>query len=124
MQSMPVSLPDASATLTKALLRVSEAFALNQREVAAILGLSGATMSRLYAGRSMLEPQSKEGQLALLLVRVYRSLYALVGGDEKAMRAWLAANNVHLNGVPLDILPSITGLVHVAEYLDAMRGRL
>ena len=80
-------------------------------------------MSRLQRGRGI-APASKEGELALLFLRVYRSLDTLVGGDDARARAWLSAHNDHLGGVPADRLTSVQGLVDVVQYLDAMRGRL
>lgn len=114
--------PDPSATLTKALARAAERLGLAQKEMAAILGVSSASMSRLGRSRSV-DPESKEGELALLFLRVFRSLDALVGGDAQSSRHWLRAANHHLGGVPADLLQSVSGLVHVVEYLDALHGQ-
>ena len=38
-------------------------------------------------------------------------------------RRWIHAENHHLNGTPADLIRSVTGLMHVTEYLDAMRGK-
>jgi len=40
------------------------------------------------------------------------------------VRAWFHAANAHLGGVPATRVQTVTGLVHVAEYLDGMRGKL
>ena len=80
-------------------------------------------MSRLQTGRG-LDPESKEGELALLFLRLYRSLDALVGGDDEKARHWLRADNHHLAAVPAERIRSVEGLVDVVQYLDAMRGRL
>ncbi len=48
--------------------------------------------------RSGLPPQSKEGQLGLLFLRVMRSLDALMGSDPELMRHWLEQPNHHLWG--------------------------
>ena len=111
--------------LTTAVVRAGERLGLSQRELAGILGVSPATLSRLARPREprRLEAASKEGELAVQLLRVYRSLDALLGGDDEANRRWLRAENHHLGGVPATLLQSVTGLVHVAEYLDAMRGK-
>ena len=66
----------------------------------------------------------KEGELALLFVRLYRSLDALTGGDDDKSRTWLHAMNDHVGGVPADRIRTVEGLVDVIQYLDAMRGRL
>ena len=80
-------------------------------------------MSRLQKGRG-LDPESKEGELALLFVRMYRSLDALMGGDDDKSRSWLHAENEHLGGIPAKRIRTVEGLVDVVQYLDAMRGRL
>jgi transcriptional regulator with XRE-family HTH domain len=108
--------------LTDAVVRASRILGLAQRDVAQVLGTSEASVSRLSRGRRI-DPATKEGELAVLLVRVFRSLDALVGGDEARARAWLHADNAHLGGIPADRIRSITGLVDVAGYLDALRGK-
>ena len=80
-------------------------------------------MSRLKSGRE-LDPARKEGELALLFLRLYRSLDALVGGDDTRARDWLHARNDHLRGIPAERINSVEGLIDVVQYLDAMRGRL
>lgn len=122
--SDPADAPDPAAVLAKATRRAAEALGMTQRELAAVLGASEATVSRLYAGRRGLDPASKEGELGALLVRVFRSLDALVGGDAQAARAWMRAPNAHLGEVPIALLARVEGLVRVAGYLDAMRGTL
>jgi len=114
--------PRAASILTRACVRAALALGLSQRRLAARLGLSEASASRLTRGRSI-DPSSKEGELALLFVRLFRSLDALVGGDAAAARAWMHADNRHLGGVPADLVAGVAGLVAVVEYLDALRAR-
>jgi hypothetical protein len=116
--------PAPAAVLAKALVRVAAALELSQGELAEILGTSPASVSRTVAGNRELDPAAAEGRHALLLVRVFRSLDTLVGGDREKARLWLRAGNRHLGAVPLALLASTQGLVHVAEYLDAIRGTL
>ncbi|MCI0573301.1 MAG: DUF2384 domain-containing protein [Myxococcaceae bacterium] len=120
-QPQPVA-PSTSAVVTKAVLRAMRLLQLSQQELAGLLHVSPATASRWVNGQSELAPESAEGQLALLFLRVFRSLDTLVGGDAPKARAWMRADNRHLGGVPLEHLRTPVGLVHVAEYLDAMRG--
>jgi transcriptional regulator with XRE-family HTH domain len=114
---------DSARVLTRATLRAADKLGLSQRDLAKLLGVSPASMSRLTRGRSI-DPSGKEGELALLFLRLFRSLDALVGGDEAAAHAWFHARNLHLDAVPADLVVRVDGLVHVVEYLDAMRGRL
>jgi hypothetical protein len=72
-------------------------------------------------GKFALEPGSKPFELALLFVRLFRSLDAITGGDPVTARAWLRADNTALNGTPLDLMMHIPGLVDVIAYLDARR---
>jgi hypothetical protein len=58
-----------------------------------------------------------------LLVRLFRSLDALLGHDADARR-WLADDNLGLQGRPLDMMESAEGLVRVLQYVDAHRGRI
>ena len=109
--------------LTKAVRSAAARLGVRNRTLAAVLGTSEASVSRLKAGRTI-DPGSKEGELALLFVRLFRSLDALVGGDEGKARAWLGAANEHLGGVPVERIEVVEGLVDVVHYLDALRGRL
>jgi transcriptional regulator with XRE-family HTH domain len=116
---------DEAAVVTKALLRAAEVLGLSSSELGEIIGTSESTLSRIRnRKRGPIPLRSKEGELALLFLRVFRSLDALVGGNETNARAWLGADNHHLGGVPLERMKKIEGLVDVAEYLDAMRGTI
>ena len=120
----PAPAPSADAVLTKAVLRAAAVLELTQKELAGILGLSEASVSRMHAGRYLLDPgRAKEWELARLFVRLFRSLDALWGHGEEA-RAWLRAPNLALAAAPRDLLDSVEGLVRVVDYLDAARGQV
>lgn len=119
----PRESPAAAGVLTKAVLSAARRLELNNRELARILGTSEASMSRLGRDRE-LRPGSGEAGLAALFVRLFRSLDAVVGGDEGKARAWFRADNDHLGGVPAQRAQSVEGLVDVVHYLDAIRGKL
>jgi len=70
----PSRQPASAIVLTKALLRAAQLLELSSAVLARILGVSEASISRLASGARTIDPASKEGELALLLVRVYRSL--------------------------------------------------
>lgn len=113
--------PEAGAVLTKALLRAAGLLGLSNAALARVLGVSEASVSRLTTGGRTIDPASKEGELALLLVRVYRSLDSLVGTDAVQRRAWMEGYNRALNGRPAELIARADGLVAVVAYLDAMR---
>ena len=120
-QPKPKPKPEPAAVLTKAVLRAAGLLGLSSGALARILGVSEASVSRLVSGARQVDPQSKEGELALLLVRVYRSLDALVGTDAAQRKAWMESPNRALNGRPIELIQGAEGLVAVVSYLDSMR---
>ena len=115
--------PEPGPVLAKAVLSAAARLGLRSRQLAVVIGSSEASVSRLQHGRG-LDPDTKEGELALLFLRLYRGLDALVGGDDEKARLWLHTENTHLAGVPAERIRTVEGLVDVVQYLDAMRGRL
>lgn len=115
--------PDPALVLAKAALAAAKRLDVRNRYLAAVIGTSEASVSRLQHGRG-LDPETKEGELALLFLRLYRALDALVGGDDAKARAWMHAGNDHVGGVPAERIQTVEGLVDVVQYLDAVRGRL
>jgi transcriptional regulator with XRE-family HTH domain len=121
-QAGPAAKP--SPTLTKAVVRAAALLGLTQSALADVLGMSPATASRLVGGTYMLQPARKrEWEFALLFVRLYRSLDAIVG-NERDLQTWLRNENLALGQRPLDLIRSAEGLVRVLQYLDASRSRI
>jgi len=116
--------PDDAALLSKAFLRAADFLGLNQKEVAQLLGKSEPTVSRLSNKTFLLDPAAKEGEIALIFLRIYRSLDALFGGRESDIRLWFTAKNNALAGIPRDLIKNLQGLFLVIHYLDAMRGKV
>lgn len=121
MQASPVMEVDRSVVLGKATKRAAEGLGMSGRALAATVGFSEPTVSRILKGERGIDPASKEGQLSLMLVRVYRALDALVGGDDAKRRTWMGTHNVALNGVPAALVQSAEGLARTLAYLDGMR---
>jgi hypothetical protein len=111
--------PSPAAVLTRALVKAGKELGLTQADLGAIVGRDRTVLSR-----AALEPDSKSGELALLFIRAYRSLYVLVGGEAHQMRHWMHTHNHHVGGVPVELVRSVPGLMRVVEYLDAIRGRV
>ena len=111
---------EPGAVLGKAVTRAAERLALPRGLLAQVLGLSSASVSRLFAGSYRLEPRRKEWEFALLLIRMFRALDSIVGGEDSA-RQWLTSDNLVLGGRPIDLIRQTEGLVRVVQYLDASR---
>ena len=122
LRAKPSPSPAAqAAVVTKGLIRAAERLALPNRVLAAVLGLSEATVSRMGAGAYQLDPGSKPFELAVLFLRLFRSLDAIVGGDIAVARAWLSNPNTALGAAPIGLIESVAGLVNVVAYLDHRR---
>ncbi|HEY7383416.1 MAG TPA: MbcA/ParS/Xre antitoxin family protein [Beijerinckiaceae bacterium] len=107
--------------LGKAVLKAADHLGLTARVLGTVVGLSEPTVSRLKRGDFTLERGTKPFELAVLFVRLYRSLDAIVGGDEGVARAWLRNDNTALGGKPIDKIQTVPGLVDAIAYLDARR---
>ena len=132
--------PDEDAILAAAVSRAAEHLGIPNRRLAAVVGISEASLSRMARGGFAPRRGDKEFELCALFLRLFRSLDAFVGGDREAARAWLRAPNVglaalppedyrlpreelaRLGKIPLDEILTIPGLLGVIDYLDSRRG--
>ena len=117
MSAIPAARPDPDDVLAKATLRAGKALGLSQSDIGVVVGRDRTSLRR------GIDPEGKSGELAALLIRVYRALYVLVGGEGAPMRHWMSVANRHTGGVPREQIRTVAGLARVVEYLDAMRGR-
>lgn len=116
--------PDPGRVVTKALLRAAAELGLTAKALARVIGVSEATLSRMKKDGFALAPGTKPFELAVLFVRLFRSLDAIAGGDPQVARAWLSNANDALDGRPVDRIRTIAGLLDVIAYLDARRARV
>lgn len=116
------SKPEESRVLIKAFNNSCAVLGLSREQASGVLGVDRATLVRNKD--KGFDPKSKTGELCLQLIRIYRSLFAIAGGDQAFMSHWLQSYNHALSSKPVDLLGSITGLVQVNMYLDAMRGKV
>lgn len=113
--------PEAGTVVTKAVIRAADQLSVTARILATVIGVSEATVSRMKRGEFGLEPGTKPFELAVLFVRLFRSLDAITGGDRKVAATWLANPNTALDARPIEKLQTVSGLVDVIAYLDARR---
>ena len=114
------TLLDKKKVLTRAIQRLAIELALSRQELASIL--CGSDSKVINSQSRYIDPSSIEGQLAILLLRLYKSLNALFGGNTNQSQLWLRSENKHLGGIPIDLIQSIEGLVITVQYLEAVRG--
>lgn len=112
---------DKAVVLAKAVVRAAEQLGLKQVEAAKVLGIHRTAFSRLKS-KPYLSPDSKEGELALLLIGIARSVYALTGGDAKWMTRFMRSPNNQTGGIPCEQVMTIQGLMTVKRFTDAVRG--
>jgi hypothetical protein len=109
------------AVVTKGVIRAASRLGVPNKALASIIGLSEASVSRMGSGTYALSPRDKSYELAVLFIRLFRSLDAIAHGDEAAAQSWLRSENLTLGGKPLTLIQSVPGLVHAVAYLDAHR---
>ncbi|SLN50172.1 hypothetical protein PEL8287_02613 [Roseovarius litorisediminis] len=109
----------AGRVLAKAAFNAAQELGLSQRELAAVIGVSEATVSRMREGGY--ELQGKPFELAACVVRIFRSLDSISGGDPDTMQGWMANANSDLGAAPRELMVQATGLIAVMNYLDAAR---
>lgn len=113
--------PAAASVVTKAVLRAAEQLRVSNSVLGKVIGVSEPTLSRMRTKDLPLSERSKEFELALLFIRLYRSLDSIVGGEAEVAAAWLRNDNRALGGKPLEQIQTIPGLMNVIAYLDSRR---
>lgn len=123
MSALAQQTPEPAAVLAKALLNAAEQLGLKQADLGAILGLDRTAISRLKQNPS-LDPNSKKGELALLVIRIARALFALTGGDKDWIKHFMHNPNKVTGGIPAKQMETIQGLIQVVQFVDSIRGKV
>jgi len=108
-------MPSKASALTKALLNASKEMGISTTHLGKILGEESSEIK--HKG---ITPESKSGELALMLIRCYTSLHALVGSKEEIIQHWMYTYNSGTQGIPVKQISRIDGLVRVTQYLEIM----
>ena len=115
---------DKATVLTEAVAKIAELWGLKNATLGTILGVSMATASRLRNGDARLDPASKSFEAGQFLLRLFRSLDALLGSDDSAAKQWLDTSNLDLGGKPIEQIETMRGLIAVCDYVDFYRARV
>lgn len=121
-QALYAPTPQAGEVINKATLNAADYLRLSNAELAKIIGVSEATVSRARNSGAMLSNNQKVREVALLFVRLYRSLDAFIGGEDDVSAKWLRAPNKAFGKPPAEMIVTLPGLIAVIDYLDAARG--
>ena len=111
-----------AGVLMKAFNKACSELGITKAQAGKIIGVNRATLSRKES--QGFAPESKQGELSLHFIRLYRSLFAISGGDLGFMRHWFITPNNALGGAPAEKVQTVLGLIQANEYLDAMRGKI
>lgn len=115
---------EKASALSAAVTRIADFWGFSNAKLGAVLGLSAATVSRLRAGSTMLDPASKSFEAGQFLLRLFRGLDGLLGSDDGATKGWLATVNLDLGGKPIERIDTMRGLIEVCDYVDFYRARV
>ena len=99
-----------AAVLGKSVLTAAKLLSLSQSQLAIVLDMD------VEANQPELDPNSKQGKLALLLIRLYQALHALTGGDQAAMKIFLTSENRVTSGIPIHQIETMSGLISVLNF--------
>ncbi len=98
--------------LSKAVLHAAEKLGLTTDQLALILDIDSINLT--------LDPDSKPGKKALLLIQIFQLLDALNGGDLEWIQHFMCSQNQITGGVPMEQIQNETGLIKVQECLQAL----
>lgn len=124
MSALASAAPDRGSTLTAAIARIAEFWGLSNAKLGTILGVSAPTVTRLKRGTATLDPASKSFEAGQFLLRLFRSVDAMLGSDDEAAKRWLTTPNLDLGGKPIDEIDTMRGLITVCDYVDFYRARV
>jgi len=116
-----LAIDDHRLLLAKAAIRAARHLGMRNVELARVLGVSEAVISKIDRHGDALPNDAKKLELAKLFIRLFRSVDAIVGGDDTVAAKWLRNENFAFGQRPIEAIQSITGLVDVVAYLDARR---
>ncbi len=71
-----------------------------------------------------LDPATKQGELAILLIDIYRAVYVLSGGDSEWIHYFMNSYNEATKGVPIEQIQTISGLTTVLHFVDSVRAKM
>ena len=122
--SNAVAQPTDAALVTHAFIEAGRELGMTLGQLAKVIGVSESAMKNYSRGSADIS-SPKDQELSLGFIRVYRALFAVLGGNREQMQHWMHTPNRHLNQqTPAALATTYQGLAELNVYLDAMRGRV
>ena len=111
---------DKSKVLVKASWKAAEQLGLKPEQFIKILHLESVDVN-LSEATLMLDPNSKQEEIALILIRIYKAIYTLNGGDIEWIHHFLNSTNLLTGGIPMEQLKSMDGLLSVLNTVESLQ---
>ena len=103
--------------LTKAVLSSAKQLGLTLDQLAIVINLDSVeTLNSLE-----LDPDSSQGELAIILIRIAISLDALTGGETKWMQHFMKSPSKLTKGIPIEQIQTTEGLTTVLNVTEGLR---
>lgn len=110
---------NSNGVLAKGILNAADQLGLGLDQLGLVLGVDYNMILQLKANQE-LDPASKQGQQALLLIRIFQSLYALNGGNIEWIRHFMNSPNLITGGIPIEQIQQKAGLIKVLESVQSL----
>ena len=114
---------ESKVVLAKSLLNTADQLGLKEAQLASVIGVHCDTISSFKANPE-LDPVTKQGELAILLIDIYRAVYVLSGGDSEWIHYFMNSYNEATKGVPIEQIQTISGLTTVLHFVDSVRAKM
>jgi len=103
-----------AALLGKAYINAGELMGLSNTDLERVIGCD-------IVQDLLINPQSKEGELAIYFIRIFKKLFGQLNGSKEEMQLWMKGFNKGTKGIPLEQIMDKEGLYFVMSYLESHR---
>lgn len=111
----------SNMALASALSKSAAFLGIAQTELAIMLKISPGAMTKSL--KNGIDPNKLQGRYSLMIIKVYRSLFVLLGGNKQQMTKWIRGKLILFNKSPIDMMYDETDIVYLIEYLGSMKAK-
>ena len=110
-----------NTVLAKTFLKCAKRLGMNLDQIAATISTAP---EKLSLNTFIIRPNSKQGTLALSLIRITISLETLNGGDVEMIRHFMYQKNHLTGGIPIEQVQHPQGLLKVLSFVEAIQVKI